>query len=98
MHDELTISCKDIESVHSAFFGTNETMNYGQSIAVWLLNVLTKNLFPEVIGYPDPLHKADWGAKTVKHRVEGLIKSSEIVFRTRPRSRTLRQMRSKRGR
>lgn len=98
LNDELTISSKDIGSVHPAFFGTNETMNYGQSIAVWLLNVLTKNLFPEVIGYPDPLHKADWGAKTVKHRVEGLIKSSEIVFRTRPRSRTLRQMRSKRGR
>jgi hypothetical protein len=70
------------------YFGTNKQLNYGQAIEIWLLNVLTRNLFPEVIGYPDPLHKADWGAKSVKRKVDRLIKSSEITFRTKPLQRT----------
>jgi len=80
-----------------AFFGANDDVNNGQDIAIWLLNVLTRNLFPEVIGYPDPLHKADWGAKTVKHRVDGLIKSSVIPFRSRPLSRLFRTTRDSGG-
>ena len=47
--------------------------NEGQEIVMYILEVLTKNLFPEVIGYPDPLHKADWGAKNLNKKVKGMI-------------------------
>lgn len=87
------INSTNLGTVSPAYFGTNQDINYGQAIAIWLLNVLTRNLFPEVVGYPDPLHKADWGAKSVKHKVEGLIQSSEIAFRGRPLARSLRKLR-----
>lgn len=92
------ISSAVLGTIRPAYFGTNESMNYGQAISIWLLNVLTRNLFPEIIGYPDPLHKADWGAKSVKRRVDKLIKSSEITFRSRPLSRLFRTIRDSRGR
>jgi hypothetical protein len=88
-----TISHTEIGSIMPIYYGTNQNTNYGQSIAIWLLKVLTRNLFPEVIGYPDPLHKADWGAKSVKRRVDRLIKSSETAFRARPLSRLFRTIR-----
>jgi hypothetical protein len=91
--DDIHITTDQLGGIHPAFFGRNQTTNYGQMIAVWLLNVLTRNLFPEVIGYPDPLHKADWGAKSVKRRVEKLIKSSEIAFRANPLARLFRTIR-----
>lgn len=87
------IKTDELGTIQPAFFGLNDRINYGQAIEIWLLNVLTRNLFPEVIGYPDPLHKADWGAKSVKRRVDKLIKSSEIVFKSRPLSRTVRTIR-----
>lgn len=87
------ITSAQLGTIQPAFFGRNQTTNYGQMIAVWLLNVLTRNLFPEVIGYPDPLHKADWGAKSVKRRVERLINSSEIAFRANPLARLFRTIR-----
>ncbi|HOW14043.1 hypothetical protein [Methanosarcina sp.] len=81
-----------------AYFGYKSStdlisLNYGQAIGVRLLSILTRNLFPEVIGYPDPLHKADWGAKSMKRRVDRLIKSSEITFRTNPLNKKLRDIR-----
>ncbi len=88
-----TISNPDLGEIIPIYFGTNESTNYGQAVSVWLLNVLTRNLFPEVIGYPDPLHKADWGAKSVKRRVDRLIKSSETAFRGRPLARLFRTLR-----
>lgn len=87
------ISNEKIGQIHPVYFGTNKELNFGQAIEIWLLNVLTRNLFPEVIGYPDPLHKADWGAKSVKRKVDRLIKSSEITFRTKPLQRTFRTTR-----
>jgi hypothetical protein len=87
------ITSPGLGTIQPAFFDRNQTINYGQMIAVWLLNVLTRNLFPEVIGYPDPLHKADWGAKSVKRRVEKLINSSEIAFRANPLARLFRTIR-----
>jgi hypothetical protein len=89
----LKIENEELGTISPIYFGTNQNINYGQAIAIWLLKVLTRNLFPEVIGYPDPLHKADWGAKSVKRRVDGLIKSSEIAFRGRPLSRLFRTLR-----
>ena len=67
-------------------------------IMMYLLGSVTRNHFPEVIGYPDPLHKADWGAKSIGRRVQGLIKSSEIPFRANPIVRTVRATRDARGR
>jgi hypothetical protein len=88
-----SISNGELGTILPIYFGTNHNANWGQSVAIWLLNVLTRNLFPEVIGYPDPLHKADWGAKTVKRRVDRLIQSSETAFRARPLSRLFRTIR-----
>jgi len=58
--------------------------NPAQEMVMYLLNVLTRNLFPEVIGYPDPLHKADWGAKSLLRRVVPMIESSEIQAKRDP--------------
>ena len=91
--DNPIISNPELGIIRPAFFGSNNSSNSGQTIAMWLLKILTRNLFPEVIGYPDPLHKADWGAKSLKRKVDGLIKSSEITFRTKPLARTFRDIR-----
>jgi hypothetical protein len=67
--------------------------NIVQKVMIFLLTELTKNLFPEVIGYPDPLHKADWGAKSVLRKVKPIIESGEISFRSRPLRKTFRELR-----
>ncbi|MFW9944910.1 MAG: hypothetical protein ACFFB7_07925 [Candidatus Sifarchaeia archaeon] len=96
--DGPTIDTPELGCIHPAFFGVNTNENHGQDISIWLLSLLTRNLFPEVIGYPDPLHKADWGAKSVKKRVDALIKSSVIPFRAKPLSRLFRTTRDAGGR
>jgi hypothetical protein len=68
--------------------------NKGQEIVMYILEVLTKNLFPEVIGYPDPLHKADWGAKNLNKKVKGMIRSSGKEFVSRPLNLSLRGSRN----
>lgn len=60
---------------------------------MYLLTVLVKNHFPEALGYPDPLHLADWGAKSLKRNVNGLLESSEWVFRSNPREKLFRTIR-----
>src|SRR6266446_5180988 len=70
-----------------------DVANTGQAVMMYLINLVTRNHFPEVIGYPDPLHKADLGAKSVGERVKGIIKSSEIPFRSNPIAKTLRSIR-----
>lgn len=64
-----------------------------QRLTMYLLTVLIKNHYPEALGYPDPLHQADWGAKSMKKRVLGLLDSSEWAFRSRPLSKTFREIR-----
>ncbi len=64
-----------------------------QTLTMYLLAVLVRNHFPEALGYPDPLHQADWGAKSLKKRVIGLLKSSEWAFKSRPLSKTFREIR-----
>lgn len=71
----------------------NTKYNQGQDITIYLLNILTRNLFPEVIGYPDPLHKADWGAKSLLKKVKPIIVSSGASLRIRPLNRTFRRIR-----
>ena len=76
-------------------FGVKDTQqaNTGQQINMFLLDTLCRNLFPEVIGYPDPLHKADWGAKSMSRRIRPMIESSAVRFRSRPLSRLFRTTR-----
>lgn len=69
------------------------TPNTGQDITMYFLDTLTKNLYPDVIGYPDPLHKADWGAKSIRKKVVEMIESSGTGLRLRPLNRTFRQIR-----
>lgn len=62
-------------------------------VMVYLLDVLTKNVFAEIIGYPDPLHYADRGAKSVLRSVAPMLQSSERLDRTNPIHKTVRQNR-----
>jgi hypothetical protein len=75
-----------------------EHVNPGQWVMMYLLSVLTKNHYAEAIGYPDPLHKADWGAKTIGRTVGDTIQSSSQLLAARPLSRTFRDIRDSRKR
>lgn len=97
----------DIDSqvltVSTPFFGDVLPLHFQQPsrlqrLSMYLLSVLVRNHFPEALGYPDPLHKADWGAKSMRRRVDALLMSSDWVERTNPRSRTFRQIRDSFGR
>lgn len=73
-------------------------LNRGQMVMMYLLSVLTKNHFAEAIGYPDPLHKADWGAKSMGRWVGKTIDSSTQVLSSNPLSDTFRVTRDSAGR
>jgi len=75
------------------FVKNKETNNVGQSIMIFILNILTKNLYPEVIGYPDPLHKADWGAKNLQKKIQPIISSSSQYLKKNPLNQTFRNLR-----
>ena len=72
---------------------SNSNTDHEQEIQMYLLSVLTRNVFPEVIGYPDPLHHADRGAKSVLRMIEPMLLSSEWLNRSNPIHRTVRQVR-----
>jgi hypothetical protein len=91
--------------VNTAFFGQIEPLYFSnrkpprlQTLTTYLLSVLVRNHFPEALGYPDPLHQADWGAKSLRDRVISLLDSSEWAFRSRPREKTFRAIRQEYGR
>ncbi len=86
------ISSHQLGTINPFGVESSATSNLGHMAHMFLLDVLCKNLFPEVIGYPDPLHKADWGAKSMKRRVDRLIQSSAVQFRSRPLSRLFRSI------
>lgn len=75
-----------------------EKENLGQRIMMYLLSVLVRNHYAEAIGYPDPLHKADWGAKTIGRTVGNTIRSSTRLLASKPLSRTFRNIRDSRKR
>lgn len=79
------------------FLDKNCTNNV-QNLMMYILNMVTRNLYPEVIGYPDPLHKADWGAKSLYKKVKPVIDSSSVSFRINPLLKTLRSLRDERRR
>lgn len=87
------ISTKELGTIKPFLHQNNSLDNPGQRIAMYFLNTLTRNLFAEAIGYPDPLHKADWGAKTVGRRVAQIVADSEITFRANPVSKAFRTIR-----
>ena len=76
----------------------NQHVNPGQWVMMYLLSVLTRNHFAEAVGYPDPLHKADWGAKSIGRSVGNTIASSTRLLDAKPLSRTFRQTRDAGGR
>jgi hypothetical protein len=91
--DQLIIETNELGKISLFCCKEASVPNIGQDIVMYFLSILTRNHFPEVIGYPDPLHKADWGAKSIGKKVRGLIKSSEISFRANPLSKTFRTIR-----
>lgn len=78
-------------------FKDKDTPNDAQDIMMFALSTLTRNLYPNVIGYPDPLHKADWGAKSIRNKIVPIIQSSGYALKRRPLNRTLRDIRARRG-
>lgn len=84
---------RELGTVEPFLHPDNSVENREQELVMYLLSVLTRNVFPEVIGYPDPLHHADRGAKAVLKMVEPMLRSSERLGRANPIHRTLRQLR-----
>lgn len=83
----------DLGTVEPFFQLSGSDRNREQELITYLLRVLTRNVFPEVVGYPDPLHYADRGAKAVLKMVFPMLKSSERINRADPIHRTIRQAR-----
>lgn len=79
------------------FFENNQINNPIQELLTLILDLLTKNLFPNVIGYPDPLHKADWGAKSLGDKIRPIVLSSQNILKRNPLILTLRQQRASGG-
>lgn len=96
--DTIDMEGGGLGSVRAFFYPTKRAVNRGQIVTYFLLDLVTKNHFAEVIGYPDPLHKADQGAKSMRDNVRGLLESSELRFRSRPLTNTLREIRQGFGR
>ena len=90
---QYTLSGEGVGTVEPCIYKDNTSINLGQDLTIYLLESLSKNLYPEVIGYPDPLHKADWGAKSILKKVRSMIQSSGPGLRSRPLNRTFRQIR-----
>lgn len=91
--ERVTIETRQLGRMQPICFPTRNEPNIGQQLNMYLLDILTKNHFPEVIGYPDPLHKADWGAKSVGKRIGQIVASSTFSFRSEPLHRTFRDLR-----
>lgn len=70
-----------------------DQLNVGQMVMMYLLSVLCRNHFSEAVGYPDPLHKADWGAKTIGRGAADTIRAAQHYLKTNPLVRTFRSIR-----
>jgi len=73
----------------------NSQENVVQDFVTLFLYNITKNKFPDVIGYPEPLHKADLGAKTFNKMVQPMIRSSTKMYihSLKPWSKSIRAKR-----
>lgn len=90
---ELRVPTSHFGDIFPFYFQKDKKISRLQRLNMYLLTVLVKNHYPEALGYPDPLHQADWGAKSMKNRVLGLLSSSEWAFRSRPLTKTFREIR-----
>jgi hypothetical protein len=90
---EIPIETPEIGRVAPLAWREARHDDLGQRLMMFLLSVLTRNHFAEAIGYPDPLHKADWGAKTIGRTVGDTIRSSARLMAAKPLSRTFRFVR-----
>jgi len=86
----LSITTPHLGTLHPLYFTRPSRLHY---LAMYLMSVLARNHFPEALGYPEPLHKADWGARSLRERVSRLLDSAWIVERSNPLSRTFRDIR-----
>lgn len=91
--DSIHINTPDLGRVQPFAWRDADHSNRGQTVMMYLLSVLTKNHFAEAIGYPDPLHKADWGAKSVGRWVGKMIDSSTQSLTLNPLSSAFRTTR-----
>lgn len=96
--EEILIDTPDLGRFPVYAWRDKDRVNPGQWVMMYLLSVLTRNHFAEAIGYPDPLHKADCGAKTIGRSVGNTIQSSTRLLASRPLSRTFRAIRDAGGR
>jgi len=64
-----------------------------QLISMLLLNMLVRNLYPEAPGYPEPLHRADLGAKAFRDRVKKILTSAWRMEKSNPLVKTFRILR-----
>ena len=94
----LSVSGERLGTIDVLHYKDNTVMNLGQTIMLFLVDILTRNHYPNVIGHPDPLHKADLGAKAIKDNIKKLLISSEMKFRSDPLTNTLREIRDTGGR
>ena len=94
----IPIETNELGRIEPFAWRDSEHVNRGQTIMMYLLSVLTKNHFAEAIGYPDPLHKADWGAKSMGRWVGKTIDSSTKMLSSNPLSDTFRTTRDSAGR
>ena len=67
--------------------------NPAQDIATLVAYLLTRNCFPEAVGQPDPLHRADQGAKALGRQINDLVRSSVQRMRGNPLSWSFRDLR-----
>lgn len=94
----VDIATDQFGTINPLYFENSTGPGRLQKLTMYLLAVLVRNHYPEALGYPEPLHQADWGAKSMKRRVLGLLDSSEWAFRSRPLSKTFREIRDRLGR
>lgn len=83
--------------VNPVLFEDNTVLNLGQDAAMLVAYLLTKNCFPEAIGQPDPLHRADMGAKALGRRLNGLVRNSVDRLRSEPLNWPFRDNRAEYG-
>ncbi|HIE12639.1 MAG TPA: hypothetical protein EYP63_04310 [Desulfotomaculum sp.] len=55
---EVCIESPSLGRIDPIVYKDRDALNVGQMIVMYLLSTLSRNHFPEVIGYPDLLHKA----------------------------------------
>lgn len=84
---------RELGDLRPLFYKSRDTPNDGQDIAMLALKWITRNLYPDFIGMPDPLHKAGWGAKSLANRVKPVIQSSNGVVANQTIRRIIKEMR-----